>query len=180
MPSIAASNQGRSIPGQIIATHDTGLWDREDYLKVGSRLAHKVPAREAVAMAQRHPGAELLVRTSGNPALNHHFDEVQRNPYEDYDVYSLSVVDHRGKVVPSKTMAIAEVLSAVSFKSGVSNLFEDSQTGIVPAGLTLNSSDDKLADIKWQGGRILPEHIYTLAPSRAALGLVSVCLPTHP
>ena len=162
----------RGVQGKIIGTHDSGFWDREDRLKIGRPLGRNLNAQEAVERSRNTPGAEILVRNSGSPALNHHYNEVQRNPYESYDVYQVSVVDARGNIIPQKTLDSDDILANVDFKPDLINFFEDPQTGLVPAGLTLSSQDNKLADIKWKGGKINAEHLYTLASSTKALGKI--------
>lgn len=164
------------IQGSIIGVHDTGFWDREDRLRVGRPLGHKLNAQEAADLARRTPGAELIVRTSGLPALNHHHDELQRNPYENYDVYQVSVIDSGGRIIPEKTLSRADLLANVAFKKDLISLFEDPQTGLVPSGLTLSSQDHNLVDLKWKGGKIPSEHFYQLAFSVKALGSVPMGL----
>lgn len=152
-----------SIQGQIIGTHDTGWFDRQDYLRVGSRLAQNLDAQAALARARQNPGAELLVRTSGPPAPHHQHREMQHYPSERYDVYSLSVVDARQTPVPGKPLQIADLLSAVTITPELHNRLEDPQSGIIPAGLTLCSADQQLVDLKWKGGSLRLEHFYALA-----------------
>lgn len=162
-----------AIQGQKIGIHDSGLFDREDYLTVGKPLGTKLNARQAQELAFRTPGAELIIRTSGEPGLNHLHGEMRQNPLESYDVYALSVKDRNGAPVSDKVLNVAELTSAVSIEAALINRFEDSATGIVPAGLTLASSDQHLADLKLKGGEILERHLYTLvsAVSAPAVGV---------
>jgi hypothetical protein len=165
-----------AIQGQKIGVHDTGLFDREDSIRVGKPLGHNLDARAAQALAFRSPGAELIVRTTGAPGLNHQHGEMLKNPLEKYDVFALSVIDRKGVLVPDKVLNLAELTQAVSLDANLVNRFEDPQTGLVPAGLTLSSSDQYLADIKIKGGAILERNLYTLAPSRPALGSIPFSL----
>jgi hypothetical protein len=165
-----------AIQGQKIGIHDSGLFDREDTLTVGKPLGQKLNAREAQELAFRNPGAELIVRTSGDPGLNHLHGEMRQNPLESYDVYAIAVIDRNGAPVPDKVLNVAELTSAVSIEAALINRFEDPNTGIVPAGLTLASSDRQLADLKLKGGEILERQLYTLvsAVSAPAVGTNSI------
>lgn len=167
------SPQRSPIPGQKIGIHDTGLFDREDALIVGKKLGHSLNARQAQELAFQTPGAELIVRTSGAPGLNHLHGEMRQHPLESYDVYSLTVRDRLGAPVPDKVLNVTELTSAVAIEPALINRFEDPNTGLVPAGLTLASSDRQLADLKLKGGTLLQRHLYTLvsAASAPAVGL---------
>jgi hypothetical protein len=101
---------------------------------------------------------------------------MRQNPLEAYDVYALSVRDRYGAPVPDKVLNVAELTSAVTIEAALINRFEDPNTGIVPAGLTLASSDRQLADLKLKGGEILERQLYTLvsAVSAPAVGTNSI------
>ncbi|PIQ28837.1 hypothetical protein COW20_00715 [bacterium (Candidatus Blackallbacteria) CG13_big_fil_rev_8_21_14_2_50_49_14] len=160
-----------SISALRIGIHDTGLFDREDYIQIGRPLAKGVNAQQAAQLANSKPGAELVIRTTGAPELNHIYGEMLHFPHESYDVYQLRVVDRQGAPVPDKILNLSELISAVSFDKAIINRLENPVTGVIPAGLTVISSDQKFADLKFKGGTVAREDLYAIAS--ASLGKIS-------
>ncbi len=155
----------RAITDQRIASHDTGLFDLQDFVKTGKRVGTQLNAEQAAELAQKRPGAELIVRTSGPSPHPFKQTDLKQNPLEKYDVYTVSVVNRKGIPVPEKGLAALSqksIIAAVEFMPELTNRFENPQNGLTPAGLTFSSSDNQLLDIGFDGGGVDNSKFYRL------------------
>lgn len=157
----------RGVTGQQIGTHDTGLWDWEDKVQIGRKLGTGLNAKAAARMADQRPGAEVIIRTSGRPPHPFRPEDLKQNPLESYDVYDVSVVNSNGSPIPGKPDAIAltklQVIEHMEFTGEVVNKLED-QNGIIPANVTLATSDNQFIDIPFVGGNAYANNFYKPLP----------------
>jgi len=156
-------NTARAIAGQRIASHDTGVFDLQDYVQTGRRVGTQLNAEQASELAQKRPGAELIVRTSGPSPHPFKNTDLKQNPLEKYDVYTVSVVNRKGIPVPDKgieALTQGAMEKAVEFMPELTNRFENPQTGLTPAGITFSSSDNQLIDIGFDGGEVDQQQFY--------------------
>ena len=84
------------MSGITIGYHDKGLFDWADAVKTDKKVASGLSPSQAAKFAEKHDGAELLVRTSGK-------DENAK-----FDVYTLTVGDN-------KSLTDLEIIDHVSF-----------------------------------------------------------------
>lgn len=87
-----------NISGQIIGIHDTGWFDRQDYLRVGMRLAENLDAQAAFALARKNPKVKYC------------------NPLFQERSFTMQCIYIQGKAVPAHSELALEITNPATLE----------------------------------------------------------------